>query len=133
MRHRRAALVVAGEFAAQQGAFNAQYEVQRERGPPELASHRHVHVSLCVDLNCLPPTSSSPALRTATTTSTRSACSPAAAHCWTTARLSAALARLTRFYVATVRNALLTTDPGRTLPDAEPGGLTFANADAARS
>ena len=28
--------------------------------------------------------------------------------------------------------ALLATDPGRTLPDAEPGGLTFANADAAR-
>jgi hypothetical protein len=49
------------------------------------------------------------------------------------AECHAALARLTRFYVATVRNALLATDPGRTLPDAEPGGLTFANADAART
>lgn len=50
------------------------------------------------------------------------------------AECHAALARLARFYLATVRNALLASDPsGRTLPDVEPGGLTFTSADAART
>ncbi|MGK5742537.1 BTAD domain-containing putative transcriptional regulator [Micromonospora sp. URMC 103] len=48
------------------------------------------------------------------------------------AECQAALARLSRFYLATLRNAVLATDPGRTQPYAEPGGLTFDTAETAQ-